>query len=72
MLDFFLESRHGSFKCRYCRNWIPQSKAERHSKECPCLCSQCGGEKDAEGWCPSYCMDSDRLEASTTGLPVAP
>lgn len=71
MLDLFVEERRGNFKCRYCRRWVLQNRAGDHSKECPCLCSICGEEKDAEGWCPNYCMDSDRLEARTTGLPVA-
>ena len=23
------------------------------------ICSNCGGERDAEGWCANYCMDSE-------------
>jgi hypothetical protein len=26
----------------------------------PAYCPECNGEKDAEGWCPNYCMDEPK------------
>lgn len=30
--------------------------------ECPCCCSNCGGEKDSQGWCANYCTDAEKAK----------
>ena len=34
---------------------LTQKELEKFYNSCP----KCGGERDSEGWCASYCMDDD-------------